>query len=325
MITLVLFALSILNQTFAFTETTFNGNEIKCELKHLSNSFRFPTKSFGVRDAKASTKTLFMSTSTPFSSSTESSSMEVEISSSNESLEDKFQSLSTKELKTRLLDLLPKMTGKPEEIEEVVALVNSLESKYTPVLTLDFFNMAMAGEWQLLFSTNMLGKPSASLRLRELLQRVEPDGKVGKLTNIALWDQASDGVTFDTSGTMSIKNSYTIGNQGAARMEMEVLDHEINLSKGSKVPDMDDIPTLVGMIHNAMPSELFDLGGMGMDTTFLDGNLRIVRLTANFDLEEEGVEFSEEDFNKRKTLLKYEGVRNIFVRKDSIEIRPTQE
>lgn len=75
--------------------------------------------------------------------------MEVEISSSNESLEDKFQSLSTKELKTRLLDLLPKMTGKPEEIEEVVALVNSLESKYTPVLTLDFFNMAMAGEWQL--------------------------------------------------------------------------------------------------------------------------------------------------------------------------------
>lgn len=30
----------------------------------------------------------------------------------------------------------------------------------------------------------MLGKPSASLRLRELLQRVEPDGKVGKLTNI---------------------------------------------------------------------------------------------------------------------------------------------
>ena len=64
-------------------------------------------------------------------------------------LEEEFEKLSTEELKSRLLNILPKMTGKPEENEIVSALVNTLEAKYEPVATLDFFNMAMMGEWQL--------------------------------------------------------------------------------------------------------------------------------------------------------------------------------
>ena len=35
-----------------------------------------------------------------------------------------------------------------------------------------------------LFSTNMLGRQNPTLRLRELIQRVEPDGKKGNLTNV---------------------------------------------------------------------------------------------------------------------------------------------
>lgn len=244
-------------------------------------------------------------------------------------LEKEFEKLSIDELKSRLLNILPRMTGKPEENEIVSTLVNTLEAKYEPVLTLDFFNMAMMGEWQLLFSTNMLGVPSASLRLRELSQKVEPSsmsGLNGTVTNFALWDAAPDGINFDTSGTMSIKNSYTIQANGAARMQMKLEGHHMGLAKGSRLPSQEEFPPLFGKIQNAMPSELFDPDGLGIDTTYVDANLRIVRHTANFE-EEDGVLIreeseSDEEFKERKRLLKLEGVRNIFLRKNTLQIRP---
>jgi len=87
------------------------------------------------------------------------------------------------EIKNRLLDLLPRMTGTAEEFAAVESYVNALEDKYVPVQTLDFLNLAMGGEWQLLFSTNLLGPPNRSLRLREMFQKVETSGLKGKLTN----------------------------------------------------------------------------------------------------------------------------------------------
>ena len=86
---------------------------------------------------------LYMSTSIP------TQPFETSSTSNSNDLEAELNALPVQELKSRLLNLVPRMTGKKEETEEVSALVNCLESKYEPVLTLDFFNMAMAGEWQL--------------------------------------------------------------------------------------------------------------------------------------------------------------------------------
>jgi hypothetical protein len=55
------------------------------------------------------------------------------------------------------------------------------------------------------------------------------------------------------------------------------------------------------MLHRAMPKEMFDPNDHAMDTTYLDGDLRIVRLTGP----------------------KFEGVRDIFMRRGSMEINPT--
>ena len=60
-------------------------------------------------------------------------------------------------------------------------------------------------------------------------------------------------------------------------MVVTLEDHKIHLALGSKVPP--DVPALVGMIHRTMPLELFDPSDHAMDTTYLDGELRIVRLT----------------------------------------------
>ena len=82
-------------------------------------------------------------------------------------------------------------------------------------------------------------------------------------------------------------------------MVTDLDDHVLNLAKGSKVPK--DVPALVGMLHRAMPKELFDPSEHAMDTTYLDGDLRIVRMAGP----------------------RLEGVRDIYIRKGSIEINPS--
>lgn len=211
-------------------------------------------------------------------------------------VEKEFEGLSSAEIKEKLLDLVPRMMGSEEEFRLVESYVNALESDYTPPQTLDFLNLAMGGEWQLLFSTNLRGGVRPNFRLTEMLQKVEPGKLEGTVTNVAQWDLAQQEGIFDCSGTFSAVCDYTI-NQGA-RMVMELKDHKIELARGSKVPD--DIQGLVGMIHRSMPTELFDPSEHAADTTYLDVDLRITRMTGS----------------------KFEGVRDILIRKGSMEINP---
>jgi len=213
-----------------------------------------------------------------------------------------LSTIDTMEIKSRLLDLLPRMTGTPEEYNRAESYVNTLEERYTPVQTLDFLNLAMSGEWQLLFSTNIGGSPRPNFRLRELYQRIESNDLNGTIVNEATWDLAEDheamtpATSFDASGTFSIKCSYSI-NQGA-RMVLQLNDHVINLSKGSEVPK--DVERLVALLYSAIPTELFDPNDHAMDTTYLDGDLRIVRMAGP----------------------KFEAVRDIFIRRGSMQIDP---
>lgn len=205
------------------------------------------------------------------------------------------------EIKQELLDLLSSMTGQEEDFRQVEKLVNTLEEKYVPAQTLGFLNLAMAGEWQLLFSTNLAGGGNpAQFRLRELFQRIETDNLDGTITNQAVWDLAEDeDNVFDATGTFSAVCSYSI-NQGA-RMVPDLKDHILNPARGSKIPK--DIQGLVGRLHRAMPKEMFDPQDHAMDTTYLDADLRIVRMTGP----------------------KLEGVRDIFARRGGLEIDPTND
>jgi hypothetical protein len=60
-----------------------------------------------------------------------------------------LSTLSIFEVKDRLLHLLPRMKGGNEEFKLVETYVNVLEDKYSPPQTLDFLNLAMGGDWQL--------------------------------------------------------------------------------------------------------------------------------------------------------------------------------
>jgi len=202
------------------------------------------------------------------------------------------------QLKEMLVDLLPRMTGQEEEFRTVEALVNALEAGYQPPQTLDFLNLIMNGDWQLLFSTNLSGTPNpAKFRLRELYQRIECNQLEGKLYNEATWDlsEASD-AQFTATGTFTVDCSYQI-NQGA-RMVLDVKEHILKPSRGSKTPK--DVPALVGLLHRAMPKEMFDPNDHAIDTTYIDVDFRIVRYTGP----------------------RLEGVRDIFIRRGTLEINP---
>jgi hypothetical protein len=198
------------------------------------------------------------------------------------------------QIKEHLLDLLPRMIGKSEEFRRVEELVNALEDRYQPVQTLQFLNLANQGEWQLLFSTNLSGTPNpAKFRLRELFQRVDCNNREGQLSNHATWDLAevADG-SFEATGSFTVKCKYQI-NQGS-RMVLDLEEHLLEPANGSKIPS--DIPALVGLLHRAMPKELFDPTDHAIDTTYLDFDLRIVRYTGP----------------------RLEGVRDIFIRRGGL-------
>lgn len=227
---------------------------------------------------------------------------------------EQLETLDTMEVKRRLLDLVPRMTGTRDEFRQVEMYVNTLEARYMPVQTLEFLNLALSGEWQLLFSTNLLGGRKPYFRLRKLCQQIEAEASKGSIINVATWDLANDlqggdnkalppssssslpTPIFDASGTFSIKCSYSI-NQGA-RMVIDLDDHVLELAKGSAVPK--DVEGLVGLLHRSVPKEMFDPSDHAMDTTYLDGDLRIVRMTGP----------------------RLESVRDIFIRSGSMEINP---
>lgn len=214
-----------------------------------------------------------------------------------------YDHLDTLEVKDKLLDLLPRMTGTQEEFRQVELLVNLLEERFSPVQTLEFFNMATSGEWQLLFSTNISSRSKQNFRLREMCQRVESNSAAsleGIMSNEVTWELAQDGgLIFDARGTFSVLCNYKI--EQGSRQNLKLEDSILKLAKGSTLPD--DIEKLVGLLNRAMPNELFDPSEHAIDTTYLDGQLRITRMTGP----------------------RFEGVRDIYIRKGSIEIDPSKK
>lgn len=81
-------------------------------------------------------------------------------------------------------------------------------------------------------------------------------------------------------------------------MVIDVDEHVMELARGSKLPE--NVPAVVGTLSRVMPAEMFDPSEHAMDTTYLDGDLRIVRMTGP----------------------KFEGNRDIFIRQGSMEINP---
>ena len=195
------------------------------------------------------------------------------------------------------------MTGSdPDEVQRVEDLINILESRYTPPATLGFLNTCTAGDWQFLFTTKRQRSPPHpnQFRLRELVQTITPSAQKGNLTTTATWDLAEHTPGhFGTTGTFKVHSPYTLP-VGGARMVLPVdpPDHMLQITSG---PVPTDPSATVGYLFRSLPASLFDASDHGVDTTYMDATVRMVRYSG-------------------ATL---EGVRDIFMRVGSMEIPTT--
>ena len=98
---------------------------------------------------------------------------------------------------------------------------------------------------------------------------------------------------FDVSGTFSVRRNYEITN--GARKSLILDDMSLDIDKDNTFPR--DPQALVGVIANAIPKEMSDPNEDGMDTTYMDLELCIVRLT----------------------VPKFKGTRIVFIRKGCVQ------
>ncbi|CAM9751964.1 unnamed protein product [Ectocarpus fasciculatus] len=182
---------------------------------------------------------------------------------------------SIEEAKTELLGRVGFPTDHPgaerPRLEEarVGYLVEVLEGTYTPIHTVDFFNFAAQGEWDLAYTTAAMLPIGPRLTANQLFQRIEPgEGLKGNLTNIIMWTLKDEGI----DGRLEVDCDYSFDPRG--RMNTSLRKHL--LLPDGKMPR--DPQGLIQVLRRAMPYELFDPDGHALETTFLDDTLRIVKL-----------------------------------------------
>jgi len=216
--------------------------------------------------------------------------------------EDGMSSAMTKsidELKTKLIKTILSMSQtNPTQFKVTVeTCINTLEQKYIPPLTLDFFNMIMSGEWLFLLSTHDSQiRMNRRIRIMDLSQTMETHQLKGQVNHRASWnflDDEEDEGSY-TYGVFTSNTPYNIG-QGSRISFGSQCDLSLSISKGSKSPK--DPQMLVAWIRKVLPTEMFDPSNLALDTTFLDPDLRIIRFAGS---------------------TQYEGLRHVYIRRETL-------
>jgi hypothetical protein len=131
----------------------------------------------------------------------------------NNLVKNSYESLSLLECKVKLLELISRRKGENEDMKQIEALISTLEKRHTPILTLEFYNMAVGGMWKFIFSSEIYLRPFPRfLRLGEADQTIQLEGSRGNVTNTFCWELTQD-TSCKCSGTFSIVCSCQI-NEG---------------------------------------------------------------------------------------------------------------
>lgn len=131
----------------------------------------------------------------------------------NNAVKNSYASLSVQECKVTLVELISRLEGETEQLKQIEALISTLEERHTPILTLDFFNMAMGGMWKFIFSSEIYLRPFPRFfRLGDVAQTIQLQGSRGNVTNTFCWEITQDN-SCKCSGTFSVECSCQI-NEG---------------------------------------------------------------------------------------------------------------
>lgn len=149
-------------------------------------------------------------------------------------------------------------------------IVDYLESRHVPIHTADFFQLAVGGEWKLMYtnSYNPLADPNLQMRYSQIILH---DGQSGKLKNILHW-KTDDGNGESYTGELHVDSGYKLTSKGIMSVALE--EHRLHADMSP-----DHAESLIMAIQRTVPIELFDPDECSIETTYVDPQIRIVRVT----------------------------------------------
>lgn len=164
-------------------------------------------------------------------------------------------------------------TFNSEENVKIESLINFLESKFSPIMTTPFLNLALSGEWNLLYSNTATKTEYKNLELNitQVLTPLTSDSFNGSLVNNIVWRLKNSVDFIIGTGDFIVKSNYTVTPKGS--LEVRLYEH---ILKPVIVPD--DIEALVVSIQRSVPIELFDPDETIFYNTYVDPKLRITRV-----------------------------------------------
>jgi len=171
-----------------------------------------------------------------------------------------------------LIGLLDAGVVDPPDHFRVDYLLQCLETSYTPIQTTSFFNFATEGSWELLYSNTLTPRASTSLEFT-VSQAISSSGAKGNFENTVHWKFLETANHRGCTGDLMVKGSFHLNSQG--NMVVQLDEHV--LSPVGPVPD--NVEELVMTLQRSVPFESFDPDESIQQITYLDTELRIVRIS----------------------------------------------
>ena len=159
-------------------------------------------------------------------------------------------------------------------------VVKWLESKYVPIHTPMFYNLAHSGEWRLIYSSLLTPNADPNLNV-SVFQSILPNElenstlSEGRITNKISWGLVKPQELF-ACGDFYIHCDYKLTPTGALAVSTRehILEPDI---LPESIEDF-DVENLILSIQRSVPFNIFDPEGTVWGTSFIDPNIRISRV-----------------------------------------------
>lgn len=176
--------------------------------------------------------------------------------------------------KQRLLRILPSFINLQSQSDKVLQLIQQLEKEAPLPATSAFTQLAVQGEWRLLFSSARTVPSRGQIRVRGITQTIAitPDPV---LINTVKWSLNTR--QHVVNAVLRVLCSYQF--VGPARMMVKLEDHQIRFvdnQDGVKSMTREALKDLVTDLQRTLPIELFDPSGL-IDVTCVQPDFRIAR------------------------------------------------
>ena len=171
-----------------------------------------------------------------------------------------------------VLELLDDSISDPPQHFRLTYLVGMLENSFKPIQTVEFFNYANDGEWELMYSNILTPRRENDLGLiiTQKLNSNPIHPSKGILENCIKYKYEK--VT-NFEGILAVNIDYEMNSKGG--LDLTLNEHV--MTPHSKTT-ADEAQNIISHIQKSVPFDIFDPDASSLYTTYLDSRMRIIRI-----------------------------------------------